>query len=130
LKDAYYRGEVLGWDWTLPGDLYLRWQAEYWHQMDWVAKLDRKASELEERYTRLCEITGRDPGEAQRDLKDRFTRLLEAHERVAKRRGEREDARREELRREMGLHVLDAAAKADPVLGLQAAIHGVQLPEE
>src|SRR5205085_1625696 len=42
LKDAYYRQEV-AWDYRRPGDLYLTWQAEYWHKMDYAAQLERQA---------------------------------------------------------------------------------------
>ncbi len=82
IKEMRYRGRVLGRD--SIHDMYLDWNTEYWHYIDHAEMLEREADRLEERYVKLYEINGGDPEEARRLLRDRFRRLLDAHERRSK----------------------------------------------
>ncbi len=123
LKDAYYRGEF-DWEHRLPGDLYTTWQAEYWHKMDYVARLEREASELEERYVKLYAINGGAPEEGRRLLRDRFQRLLDAYERRSQ--------RLEALLKEKRAHWLKSKGleDADPARQLLYAFDGSQMAIE
>ncbi len=123
LKDAYYRQELV-WEHRLPGDLYTTWQAEYWHRMDYVARLEREADELEERYVKLYAINGGAPEEARRLLRDRFQRLLDAYERRSQRLEALQEEKRAHWAKSKGLE------DADPARQLLYALHGSQMAVE
>ncbi len=125
IKDAYYRLEIDDYN-RLPGDLYFTWQYEYWQKMDHVENLERKARELEERYFKLYALCVGDLRDAQRLLRDRYRRLR----RGQKRRSRWLAARDAERRRATGVALLEAAAKTNPILGLQAHLHGYEIPAD
>jgi len=117
LKEAIFRYETGDW-W--PGDLFMVWQAEYWETMDQVARLERRAGELEERYLKLYARHGGDPEDARRLMRDRYRRLYKARKTSSR----RLQAREEEARGARGKSILDIVAKTDPTLALQAIFNG------
>lgn len=136
LHQARYRDEVLGHKyyqelaalgmvWQSRHDLFLRWQAEYWHAIDYAERLEREAGELEERYAKLYAINGGTSEEARQLLRDRFQRLLDAYERHSR--------RLEALRQEKRVHWLKSRGleeDADPARQLLYALHGSQVDIE
>ncbi len=82
LRDAY---ETLDASWRVVHDqerfaaYNKKNQYEYWQKIDHAQRLEREASELEERYVNLTKALGDDPEKARHTLRDRFEKLLAGH---------------------------------------------------
>ncbi len=100
------------------------WQAKYWHRMEYVARLEREADELEERYVKLYVINGGGEEEARRIFRDRFQRLLDAYERRSQRLEALVKEKRAHWAKSKGLE------DADPARQLLYALHGSQMAIE
>ncbi len=103
--------------------LFCWWQYEYWQYIDHAERLERRADELEDRYAKLCAALGGNPEEARQDLRDRLERRRKADERRVR----RLKAKDEEARRGTGSAIVAEVAKTNPVLGLQAMMHGYDI---
>jgi hypothetical protein len=102
------------------------WQYEYWQHIEYADRLERRANELEDRYAGLRAALGDNPEEARQDLKDRLERRAKAEER----RVSRLYARDVEARRATGISIIAEVAKTNPILGMQAMLHGYEVPAD
>ncbi len=121
LKEAIYNYNTDNYSWF---ERLLIKQAEYWRWVDYAEKLEREADELEERYVKLYAINGGAPEEARGLLRDRFQRLLDAHERRGQRRRALQEEKRAHWAKSKGLE------DADPIRQLGYALNGSQMAVE